>query len=983
MPIASRHGGADLTPQPPVKPRDRQLLDDYCLGEQLGQGAFGIVYSCTKRNSHDSHSLAVKMVDKVESPVKEIEREVELLRGMDHPNVIRIYKVYYEKVFVCIVMDRYSGGDLINGMQRHWSSIGLIPPLKVLHIKRQMALALAYLHSRHVVHRDIKGDNYLQDREDLLDENCRLVLTDFGTACKMPDGHRLSAPVGTRTYWSPEFFSQDYGLKVDTWALGVVVYGLVQGRFPFKDESAVRTRNPKLPSTVPADCVDLIKRLLAKDEHKRLSAAQAANHRWVRHPQEVEEPAIDEGVHAKENMLASPGASAALARLTPGNTTKEASTLGSPRPTWPEASEDQQGGKAVKEGPPAAPINERRAELVERLEDAAARKIETQRFHAGQERPQSAALRRYLFSQDRFEVNDRHSKRRWVFEWWLPDKVQEYGILAAMELASEGQPSNTPSQLLSPSAAGAAPPVSVNIEPPSEDPLAEMSPGRGSQPCSPEMPTRRHSGLSFLDPTTTTRSMNSSGSPSPSRSRGSQRLRLFHTSQGDQDSIGPRVSHGSIFSMGTCNEALIDDQAGAHLVQRVLQEYGISTSHFGKGAAKSLMSFSNEVHAGQSRLMLDASEHKKLVRVVDVVVLRLWVRSGVDEEKVYLVEDSETLPDGRTLPHLHRLPASKKRPYENTRKCAERVLVDVLNLGDCQVTLDISHREAFEQEEDSKSYPGVRTVYRKELVEGEVLCSDEAMFRLLGSPGDPSFEEHAWHFEDKWHQTRYFKWLTQEQCEAEEVRLWANANTEEISGLVPAVPAGFDEEVLTDYLKEHGIDTEMFGKDNTKTLKEFSNELCHGECALAVDEAGQAVRFVDVVLVRLTCEAKGGAFLVVTQESTSGAPLKETNRLPGTKRNPNENYFLTARRVITRQLKIDENLVDLKHRDVRTMEERTVSDSYPGITTLYRKHIVPGEVNLDGVTGEMMEEQVGARPSNFRWLPENGAPDRPPASSFS
>merc|ERR1719188_298315 len=83
------------------------------------------------------------------------------------------------------------------------------------------------------------------DTEDILDPDCRVVLGDFGTARSMPSsGARLEAPVGTKYFWAPEFFDERYGLKVDVWALGVVIYSLLSARFPFRDEGEVRFRDP-------------------------------------------------------------------------------------------------------------------------------------------------------------------------------------------------------------------------------------------------------------------------------------------------------------------------------------------------------------------------------------------------------------------------------------------------------------------------------------------------------------------------------------------------------------------------------------------------------------------------------------------------------------------------------------------------------------------------------------------------------------------
>merc|ERR1712187_462875 len=97
---------------------NKRLLDYYNVGEMLGQGAFGIVYAC--KPIGQEKDCAVKMVDKVETPVDKIREEADMLQRMDNDNVIRCYDVIYEKCFVCIVMDRLRGGDLIVGMQTHW-----------------------------------------------------------------------------------------------------------------------------------------------------------------------------------------------------------------------------------------------------------------------------------------------------------------------------------------------------------------------------------------------------------------------------------------------------------------------------------------------------------------------------------------------------------------------------------------------------------------------------------------------------------------------------------------------------------------------------------------------------------------------------------------------------------------------------------------------------------------------------------------------
>merc|ERR1719387_1489491 len=125
-------------------------------------------------------------------------------------------------------------------MQHHWATKGKIPCESTVLVSKQMLAALSYLHSNSIIHRDVKGDNYLMDRLDIVDPKCRIILTDFGTAVPLKEKERLREGVGTKIFWSPEFYDGNYAHKVDIWAMGVVVYGLLDGRFPFRDEADVK-----------------------------------------------------------------------------------------------------------------------------------------------------------------------------------------------------------------------------------------------------------------------------------------------------------------------------------------------------------------------------------------------------------------------------------------------------------------------------------------------------------------------------------------------------------------------------------------------------------------------------------------------------------------------------------------------------------------------------------------------------------------------
>eukprot|EP00927_Polykrikos_kofoidii_P053928 TRINITY_DN48444_c0_g1_i1.p1 TRINITY_DN48444_c0_g1~~TRINITY_DN48444_c0_g1_i1.p1 ORF type:complete len:797 (+),score=169.91 TRINITY_DN48444_c0_g1_i1:100-2490(+) len=758
---------------------NQQLLAEYTLGEVLGQGAFGVVYACTKKTDK-THKYAVKMVDKVETPVREIEREADMMEELVHDNVVKFHAVYFEKCFVCIVMDRYEGGDLIEGMQTYWKSKGKIPCLKVVHIVRGMTKAICHLHSKQFVHRDVKGDNYLTSIRDITNQNCKVFLSDFGTCVKLKHpNERLNFHCGTKIYWPPEFYASNYALKVDVWALGVIMFGLLDGRFPFKGEQDVKAKHINVPQNTPAECKLFVLGLLEKDESKRFSAAQAVAHPWI-------------AVAENNNISAHP--------------------TNSEEPCQAHQSENGMS----REGGANAGQDERRKELMERLENAAEKK-----------KPVVTGLN--VLWDSRFDVTDKRTGRSWRYEWWNQKRVEETKAPWYLEL---------------------------------EDATSVKGQNKG--------------------------------------------------------------------------------QVDVATMEKMLKEHNIDTSKFGKGEMKTLQQFAEEVHGGAAMLMLDAQHHKKLVRVVDVVLLRITHGDGAD--KRFLTESSETFADGRSRANLGRLPGTKKEPYENTRKTALRVTRDHLGIDEAKI--EFISKENFEEEEMSRSFPGVTTVYRKEIVEGELTLVKPEMLSKVGlrHGGSKSGEDQGFSHTDSQQNTKRFLWLTEAECKDKQVKLRAKADGDEVSAIVQA-PIGLTEEELSKLLDDHNIPKAKFGTGGAKSLKQFSEELIKGDSAIQVQADGQVLRIVDFVFLWLTKKGPGDVLVEAQDKNPStGDKWHRLNRLPGTKLRPDENQFTAAQRVLKRQLKMDENYVDIDASQVKLVEARDRPSQYPGISTLIRKRIIAAEL---------------------------------------
>jgi hypothetical protein len=583
---------------------------------------------------------------------------------------------------------------------------------------------------------------------------------------------RLSAEVGTRIFWAPEFCNKSYGLKVDIWAMGVIMYGLLDGRFPFKDENDIKKKDPKIPKRVHPDCVSYILGMLNKDENKRLSAREVMEHKWM-----VSGGKGSEGDNMNQDSL--------------GNREDDEK---------PDANGMRVDG--ANDG-----VAERRRELLERMNNN-----NNDQGKSGKKKP--APSQHYWAKW--FTIVDKHQAGSTLkFEWWDDAKVQSSGILK-------------------------------------------------------------------FD--------------------------------------GVKKSQAADNDFGKSPE----------LVGKMLQENNIDISRFGKGEAKSLLTLANEVASGAARLMLDATEHKKLVRVVDVVLLRIYSDQKKEKAKV-LIETAEQYPDGRKR-NIARLPGTKKEPHESSKETADRILKEMMGMGDCKISFDYDEKEVYEEENESPSYPGVKTVYRKEIVEGHVVATDKDILSKVGLPAG-----NNWNFEDKKKNTKYFSWMTDKAAIAKGAKLRPEGS-EEVSGLV-AAPIGLNEEDLTKYLKNHAVDTTQFGGKNSRSLKEFSTELIKGESSLMEDESGKVMRVVDLIIMKIVNPGTMDV-LVQTEQSFSDQTKNMLNRLPGAKRRPDENQFLTARRLLRKQLKIDENNCVLDAKNVQYYEEEKSSQAFPGIRTVYRKRLI-------------------------------------------
>mmetsp|Transcript_27258 Transcript_27258/g.63690 ORF Transcript_27258/g.63690 Transcript_27258/m.63690 type:complete len:586 (-) Transcript_27258:245-2002(-) len=273
---------------------------EYRLGKTLGTGTFGKVKLAQR--VADGHKVAIKCLNRSRivfaAQGGRLAREIQLLRLLNHPNVIRLHEVLHTPSQILMVMDYVSGGDLLEVLNTQ-------PRFKEEQARQlftQICHGVSFCHSLGVAHRDLKPENILLERK--ADGAHRIRLADFGLATLMRAGEMLSTACGSPHYVAPEILkilnfdatARYDGRKADVWSLGVILYVLLCYKLPFEAESTVllykkiRRGSPSFPAHLSPAARDLLTRMLKVSAEQRTTLDQAVDSEWLR--AEVEAPVL-------------------------------------------------------------------------------------------------------------------------------------------------------------------------------------------------------------------------------------------------------------------------------------------------------------------------------------------------------------------------------------------------------------------------------------------------------------------------------------------------------------------------------------------------------------------------------------------------------------------------------------------------------------------------------------------------------------------
>jgi len=271
------------------------IEDHYIIDKNivLGRGGFGVVV--LGRHKETGNEYALKFMNKKNEGTNRIEREVKLLKDVDHTNIVGLFSVYDTLEQVGFVLELCTGGHLGTLVER--KSGRQVSEEQAQNLIRQLLSAVTHMHDRGICHRDIKLQNILLENGS---PNAQIKLIDFGFGTRFIGATPLRTRCGTPYTTAPEVFRENYDERCDVWSAGVVAYIVICGRRPFEIlhipgelENAGRAamitnillcryhfNHPQWKRVSPL-AIDFVQNMMHHDYRSRWNAKDALEHEWI------------------------------------------------------------------------------------------------------------------------------------------------------------------------------------------------------------------------------------------------------------------------------------------------------------------------------------------------------------------------------------------------------------------------------------------------------------------------------------------------------------------------------------------------------------------------------------------------------------------------------------------------------------------------------------------------------------------------------
>nr|CAD7256447.1 unnamed protein product [Timema shepardi] len=275
----------DTTGEPEERITDMSQLYQIFPDEVLGSGQFGIVYGGVHRKS--GRTVAIKVIDKLRFPTKQeaqLKNEVAILQNLSHPGVVNLERMFETSERIFVVMEKLKGDmlEMILSSER-----GRLSERITKFLITQILIALKHLHSKNIVHCDLKPENVLLSSDS---DFPQVKLCDFGFARIIGEKSFRRSVVGTPAYLAPEVLrNKGYNRSLDMWSVGVIVYVSLSGTFPFNEDEDINEQiqnaafmyPPNPWKEISSDAIDLINNLLQVKQRKRYTVDKSLSHVWL------------------------------------------------------------------------------------------------------------------------------------------------------------------------------------------------------------------------------------------------------------------------------------------------------------------------------------------------------------------------------------------------------------------------------------------------------------------------------------------------------------------------------------------------------------------------------------------------------------------------------------------------------------------------------------------------------------------------------
>ena len=282
-------------------------IQDITLLKFLGKGAFGTVYLSTKDGKNCYY--ATKQIDRAiaDRPNfrKYFKTELRLLQGLNHPNIVHLEDLKYDNKYYYVVMEYINGGSLSECLKKYKLMNGKSFSEDIVqYLMRQIVSAVKFIHSKNIIHRDLKLDNIMVNFNNDYDKaNCNMLkstikIIDFGLAIQLTQNHLATSVLGSPANMDPLILKEmvnrgkkitklGYDQKADIWSLGTICYQLLIGQYVFNAETMnellkkVETGNYSVPTSVSYEVVSFLNGMLQYKGEKRLNADELSKHPFL------------------------------------------------------------------------------------------------------------------------------------------------------------------------------------------------------------------------------------------------------------------------------------------------------------------------------------------------------------------------------------------------------------------------------------------------------------------------------------------------------------------------------------------------------------------------------------------------------------------------------------------------------------------------------------------------------------------------------